>query len=516
MSRILARQGAGDFAIKAEKGESLLDALRRSGLDFPAPCGGNGKCGKCRVEIDAGGRRESVLACRYRIDGDISLYLPEQSGGEICREGKQVDITYKAGHESGRHGLGAAVDIGTTTLAVRLYDLEQGRELGSRGAWNSQSPFGADVISRCQYIMERDDGLELLKERIQSQIFAMIGELAADCGRAGEKPEELFAAGNTVMEHIFLGLSPAGMAVTPFRPISLFTEREPVYIRNIKTFLSPCVAAYVGGDITAGLLSSGLWDREGLNLFLDVGTNGEMALGGREGFVCCAVASGPAFEGAGISCGMPSTTGAIAEVKWTEKGFEAEAIGGGEAKGLCGSGLISLLALLLELGAVDEWGRLLPPEEAPEELRPWLSEDDNGNGCFHLTGKVYLSAGDVRQLQLAKAAVAAGIEVLTEELGICAGDIGGAYIAGGFGSHLDLRAAAAIGMLPEELADRAEALGNSALGGAAMALLDTDSREELYRIQEKCRYIELTGDARFNRAFPAHMTFGKEDELEWN
>lgn len=530
MARLTIWADGRALPMEVEAGALLSDALLHSGHRPDMPCGGRGRCRKCRVqasgalsplsaaELDAlspAEREAGVrLACCTRILGDARVTAAGDGAvTQICTQGEaraveRLDPMFAA--------LGAAVDIGTTTLAVRLYDLEQGRELGSRGAWNSQSPFGADVISRCQYIMERDDGLELLKERIQSQIFAMIGELAADCGRAGEKPEELFAAGNTVMEHIFLGLSPAGMAVAPFRPISLFTEREPVYIRNTKTFLSPCVAAYVGGDITAGLLSSGLWDREGLNLFLDVGTNGEMALGGREGFVCCAVASGPAFEGAGISCGMPSTTGAIAEVKWTEKGFEAEAIGGGEAKGLCGSGLISLLALLLELGAVDEWGRLLPPEEAPEELRPWLSEDDNGNGCFHLTGKVYLSAGDVRQLQLAKAAVAAGIEVLTEELGICAGDIGGAYIAGGFGSHLDLRAAAAIGMLPEELADRAEALGNSALGGAAMALLDTDSREELYRIQEKCRYIELTGDARFNRAFPAHMTFGKEDELEWN
>lgn len=512
MSRILARQGDRDFEFQAKNGENLLEVLRRGGLELPAPCGGNGKCGKCRVELDCGRGRESVLACQYKIDGDIRVYLPEQGGGEICREGKEVDIT----HTAGRHGLGAAVDIGTTTLAVKLFDLAAGRELGSLGAWNSQSPFGADVISRCQYIMEHEDGLELLKQRVQGQVFELVRELMLRSGRQEDGLEELFAVGNTVMEHIFMGLSPAEMAVAPFRPASLFTGREPVYIKNINTVLAPCAAAYVGGDIMAGLLSSGLWERDGLNLFLDIGTNGEMALGGREGFVTCSVASGPAFEGAGISCGMASMPGAVAAVKWTENGFETDVIGGGEARGLCGSGLISLLALLLELGAVDEWGRLLPPEEAPEELRAWLDEDENGNGCLHLTDKVYLTAGDVRQLQLAKAAVAAGIEVLMEELGTDAGEIGGVYIAGGFGSHLDVKAAAAIGMLPEELADRADALGNSALGGAAMALLDRDSREELYRIQEKCRYIELSGDARFNRAFPEHMIFGKEDEPEWN
>ena len=516
MSRILARQGDRDFEFQAKNGENLLEVLRRGGLELPAPCGGNGKCGKCRVELDRGRGRESVLACRYIVDGELKVFLPEQEGGEICREGRQVDITLRTGHTGGRHGLGAAVDIGTTTLAVKLFDLEQSLELGSLGAWNSQSPFGADVISRCQYVMEHEDGLELLKQRVQGQVSELVRELMLRSGRRDDSLEELFAVGNTVMEHIFMGLSPAGMALAPFKPASLFTEREPVSIDNIMTWVAPCAAAYVGGDILAGLLSSGLWDREGLNLFLDIGTNGEMALGGRACFVTCAVASGPAFEGAGISCGMASMPGAVTAVKWTEDGLETEVIGGGEAKGLCGSGLISLLALLLELGAVDESGWLLPPEEAPEELRPWLREDDRGNGCLYLSDRVYLTAGDVRQLQLAKAAVAAGIEVLMEELGIGAGDIGRVYIAGGFGSHLDVKAAAAIGMLPEELADRAEALGNSALGGAAMALLDMDSREELYRIQEKCRYIELSGDARFNRAFPEHMTFSKEDELEWN
>lgn len=511
MSRILTHQGPECFEITGDRGENLLEILRRRGIVLPAPCGGNGKCGKCRVEIERRGCRESVLACRYSLDEDISLYLPEQSGGEICREGKQVDII----HKTGGCGLGAAVDIGTTTLAVKLFDMARGRELGSCGAWNSQSPFGADVISRCQYVIEHEDGLELLKERIQSQVFALIRELTDNSGREGEVPEELFIAGNTVMEHIFAGLSPAGLALAPFKPVSLFTEREPVYIKNVKTYFAPCAAAYVGGDIIAGLLSCGLWNRDGTNLFLDIGTNGEMALGGRDGFVCCAVASGPAFEGAGISCGMASMPGAVTAVKWKGNGFYLEVIGGGEPKGLCGSGLISLLALLLELGAIDGGGWLLPPEEAPEKLHAWLSEDEKGNGCFHLTQDVYLSAGDVRQLQLAKAAVAAGIEVLMDELGTDAGDIDRVYIAGGFGSRLDVRAAADIGMLPQELADKAEVLGNSALSGAAMALLDMDSREELYRIQKKCRYIELSGDARFNRAFPAHMMF-KEDELEWN
>ena len=180
------------------------------------------------------------------------------------------------------------------------------------------------------------------------------------------------------------------------------------------------------------------------------------------------------------------------------------------------NGLNKLLALLLEKGLVDETGWLLPPEEAPAGYEKWLSEDENGNGCFHLCQEVFLSAADVRQLQLAKAAVAAGIQVLLEEAGLTAGEIDRVYLAGGFGAHLDPQAAAAIGMLPEELAGKTVSVGNSALAGAAMALLDGQSRAAMDEIQSKCKYIELSGDSRFNRAFPQHMMFCEEDELEWN
>lgn len=512
MSRILARQGDRYFELWAEKGEILLEALRRGGVELSAPCGGNGKCGKCRVEIHCRGGRESVLSCRYAVERDLEIYLPERSGGSICAQGDTVYITTNPG----RSGLGAALDIGTTTLVMKLFDLADGRELGTGSAWNCQAAFGADVISRCQYVMEHGDGLKLLREGIRAQALSMAAGLAEKAGRAGEPLKELYIAGNTVMEHIFMGLSPAGLAVAPFRAETLFTGGEAISLDGIQCFASPCAAAYVGGDVMAGLLSSGLWQRDGLNLFLDIGTNGEMALGGRDGFACCSVASGPAFEGAGIGCGMASIDGAVTAVKWNGQGFEKEVIGGGEAGGLCGSGLISLLALLLELGAVDGTGRMLPPEEAPDKLRPWLSEDENGNGCFRLTERVYLSAGDVRQLQLAKAAVAAGIEVLTGSMGIEAENIDRVYIAGGFGSHLDTRAAAAIGMLPGELAEKTVVLGNSALSGAAMALLDMESRARLDEIQAKCRYIELSGDTRFNRAFPMYMMFTEEDEPEWN
>ena len=512
MSRILAFQGENSFALEAAAGEPLLEVLRRGGVPLSAPCGGTGKCGKCRAEIARDGKRESVLACQYRVEGDCTVFVPELAGGSICTQGAEESLPLTPG----RHGLGAAVDLGTTTVAVRLYDLADGSLLGTDSAWNAQAAFGADVISRCQYVMEHEDGLALLRESIRDQVFSLAGGLIRAAGREEGELSELYIAGNTVMEHIFMGLSPVGLAVAPFRAESLFTGEEAKQIRGVKTWAAPCAASYVGGDIMAGLLSTGLWQKPGVSLFLDVGTNGEMALGGREGFVCCAVASGPAFEGAGISCGMASTPGAVANVCWAADGPELTVIGGGEAKGLCGSGLIKLLALLLEKGLVDETGWLLPPEEAPAGYEKWLSEDENGNGCFHLCQEVFLSAADVRQLQLAKAAVAVGIQVLLEEAGLTAGEIDRVYLAGGFGAHLDPQAAAAIGMLPEELAGKTVSVGNSALAGAAMALLDGQSRAAMDEIQKQCKYIELSGDSRFNRAFPQHMMFCEEDELEWN
>ena len=512
MSRILAYQGDHCFELESAAVETLLETLRRGGVQLSAPCGGGGKCGKCRVELQQDGRRESVLACQYRAEGDCTVYVPALAGGSICTEGQERTPSFTPG----RSGLGAAVDIGTTTVAVRLYDLADGSLLGTDSAWNAQAAFGADVISRCQYVMEHEDGLALLRDGIRDQIFSMVGGLIRAASREESGLSELYIAGNTVMEHIFMGLSPVGLAVAPFRAESLFPGGEAKQIQGVKTWAAPCAASYVGGDIMAGLLSTGLWQKEGVSLFLDVGTNGEMALGGREGFVCCAVASGPAFEGAGIRCGMASTPGAVSDVRWDGAEPELTVIGGGEAKGLCGSGLIKLLALLLEKGLVDETGWLLPPEEAPAGYEKWLSEDENGNGCFHLCQGVFLSAADVRQLQLAKAAVAAGIQVLLEEAGLTAGEIDRVYLAGGFGTHLDPQAAAAIGMLPEELAGKTVSVGNSALAGAVMALLDGQSRAAMDEIQSKCKYIELSGDSRFNRAFPQHMMFCEEDELEWN
>ena len=349
-------------------------------------------------------------------------------------------------------------------------------------------------------------GLPELSRRIREQIWALVSDALARSGRTPGTLREITLAGNTVMQHLFAGYSVRGIAAAPFRPETLFAAPGDETLHGVPVHFAPCVAGYVGGDITAGLLAAGLAELPGENLFLDIGTNGEMALGGRGGFVCCAVASGPAFEGAGITCGMPGVDGAISRVRY-DRGFLYDVIGGGEPKGLCGSGLLDLTAVLLRLGVIAPGGRLLPPEDAPMPLRRYLTRDDDGNGRFHLTPEVSLTAADVRNLQLAKAAVAAGIRVLLQQRGIAPEQVDGVYLAGGFGSYLDPESAMAIGMLPRACAGKLHTLGNTALAGAAALTLDPAQWQRIGNISRACDYLELSGRADFAAAFTDDLSF---------
>ena len=515
MSSIFIEQGPQSIRLDACDGELLIDALRRGRVALQAPCGGMGKCGKCRVTLLDGQGQRTVLACQTRVQGDLhlSIALPDEPGGLICTDAPASAAAFFPA--DGRSGYGVAVDLGTTTVAVQLLDLSSGRVLGETGAWNAQASYGADVITRTQYVMEHENGLDVLCGVIWRQIFEHVDALCRAHLPPGETIKELFLAGNTIMQHIACGLSPASIAAAPFAPQTLFLRQAPFDRQGVAVRCAPCVAGYVGGDIVAGLLCSGVSAREGRSLYLDIGTNGEMALGGRDGFLCCAVATGPAFEGAGISCGTASVQGAVAHVSWKQGAPLLDIVGGGPPKGICGSGLIDTLALLLDLGIVDGSGRLLPPDEAPFGFEDWLGEDDNGNGIFYLTRDhaLFLSAGDVRALQLAKAAVAAGIHVLLQKAGISVGEVDTLYLAGGFGVHMNAQSAARIGLLPKELLAKVVCLGNASLSGARQALLQRKAEAALGRIAQSCTYLELSGNCAFNRAFPEHMIFDEEDAL---
>ena len=508
---ITIKTASGRRTLPAREGDTLLDVLRAGGVSVSAPCGGNGSCGQCRVLCDG----KSVLACQTPAVPGCTVEIRELSGGAIAGAENAADPVPGAGNSRPASKLpatlAAAVDLGTTTVVTELLNLEDGRSLGIASAWNAQAAFGADVITRCQYCMEHPDGLQELKRVIRDQIHGLIRSLGAEPADL----KTLFIAGNTVMQHLYAGISPAGIAVAPFRPAVFFTGDEP---RETGVRYAPCVAGYIGGDITAGLLAAGLRHSGKRALFLDIGTNGEMALCGEDGFLGCAVASGPAFEGVGIACGMPGITGAVSHVRWDGEKPEYDVVGNAAPRGLCGSGLIDLLARLLEKRLISGSGRLCAPDEAPEGYEKYLGEDEKGNGIFYLTEdrSVYLTAGDVRKLQLAKAAVAAGIAVLLKEAQLTAEDLDALYLAGGFGTYMDIRSAAAIGMFPACLTERAVLLGNSSLTGAAMALLRPEAEKELEEIRDSFRYLELSGNADFNEEYPEQMFFYEEDDDEWN
>lgn len=495
----------GSRTLTARPGETILSALRRAGLSAPeAPCGGNGLCKKCLVTVEGLGR---VLACRTPVTAGCTVLLPEEDAGAvIVSGGAAAEFPLSPGA-----GLGAAVDIGTTTVVVHLYDLPSGALLGTKSGVNCQRPFGADVLSRVQYIMGRADGLARLTGAIRAQLRAFLEELCARAGRDMAELSQVTVAANTVMEHLYAGLSPASIAAAPFTPLSLFGESaggEAFGLgRQTQVYLTPAVAGYVGGDMTAGLLASGAYRAERPVLFLDVGTNGEMALGSAStGFLCCAAAAGPAFEGAAISQGMAAADGAVSRVELADGVVTVSVLGGGTARGVCGSGLVDALAVMRKLGAVDETGRLLPPDEAPEPARPYL-EEDGGEVRFRLTGGVSVTEKDVRQLQLAKAAIAAGIRTLLDEAGLTEDDVAVLYLAGGFGNYIRRESAAAIGLLPPSLLGRIVSVGNSAGQGAAAVLLSQQARAALTDLSARCRYVELSGHKRFNEHYIECMMF---------
>lgn len=474
-----------------EAGTVLLEFLRMHGYALSAPCGGKGKCGKCTVLLaDAEGERK-IAACSYVLQRDCKVFLPDGSADFSWNDAVAFETSFKA-----REGLGAAVDLGTTTVAVSLFNRMDGRCLGAMSRWNAQQSFGADVISRIGFCIEQDKGLETLTNLIRDQILQMLEELCRGKGSELREVKEIFVAGNTVMQHIFAGISPESIAAAPFIPKSYFDEEKAYDLNGIPVHFSPCAAGYVGGDILAGILSTELDGSCEKTLLIDIGTNGEMVFGNKDGFVSCAVASGPAFEGAGIQCGMAAAKGAISEVRLGDDGLCFHVLDGGEAKGICGSGILDLVACLLELGYIDETGRL---------------EGDDGSDRFYLTEDVYITQKDIRQIQLAKAAVAAGIELLMKEEHVDVGDIEKVTLAGGFGNRLRAESAVRIGMLPRELLGKIQGIGNASLSGAQAALLNPEERDRLKNIKKKCRYIELSSNPDFNDCFIENMSFPEDD-----
>ena len=505
-------------AIPANAEESLLAALRAAGYTEPdAPCGGKGNCKKCLVTVSGRVRSvedgavhdaadETLLACRYCPAGECTVTVRAKEQMNVVTHGSG-DLA------GGGEGLGFAVDIGTTTVAAFLYDLKTGKRLGAHGGRNAQRSYGADVISRITCCS--DGKLPEMRDAIRKQLCDFAKELCASSGRDVHEIRRASIAGNTVMEHLFTGLDPTNIGVAPFTPESLFGDVWdaktvlPGLGIDAPVYLCPCVAGYVGGDITAGLLASGGDRADGLWLYIDIGTNGEMALGNANGWMSCATAAGPAFEGAEIACGMDGSPGAIDKVTAEDGDLVTHVIGEGKAVGLCGSGLIDAVSALLTVGEITEAGRMLPPDEAPEKIRRRVFRREDGTLAVMLQDGVFIAAQDIREVQLAKSAIRAGAETLLQLQGKTAADITSLVIAGGFGSFMDKRSALHIGLLPQVPIGKIVHVGNAA-GAGAVLTLTAQGEADLAAFSETCAYLELSSSQEFNENYLEYMAFGED------
>ena len=419
---------------------------------------------------------------------------------------------------------GIAFDLGTTTVVATLLDLSTGTPLAVASMLNKQQPFGADVITRISAIMMEPTALGTLA-RLAHETLA---ELTTDvCTQAGVDPAEVCEvamAGNATMTHIALGIDPEPLGVAPFimaarqLPEVLAADLGlPVHPRA-RAFPFPAFGAYVGGDITAGLIASGMDRDSRVRLFVDIGTNCEIVLGNRDWLLATAAPAGPAFEGAAIRCGMRAADGAIEVVSMTPDGLELGVIGDAEPAGLCGSGLVDAVASLVSVGLLDGSGRFVPEDDAAT-LAPGLAGRLTTIGkervfVLHWRGEpgdvaqsIYLSQRDVRELQFAKAAIATGWQILLEEAGLAPGDIQQVLLAGSFGSYLSPGNAIRLGLVPKLPVLRVVSAGNVAGEGAKMALLSVRERAGALALQEEVRYVELSDRTDFNDAFVDQLQF---------
>lgn len=520
---------------------TILEYCRSHGIaGIETPCGGKGTCGKCKVTVTKPYYKD-VLACQTKICDGMEIIV---GGGTITGVGTDMNeakvsasdnmvvlVDRKSdmqenpvsvyGNHSSNAGTLAACDIGTTTVVCYLIDKETGQIIAVRSGANPQRSFGADVLSRIDAAARADDndkangGLQMMQSQIVSLLNGWISDMLMECGRT--KVCLFSVAGNTVMCHLLMGISPEKLGRAPFMPDEYFArEFNPLDIglENCQTMIIfPAVSGFVGGDITAGMMETVNCNE--LTLYLDIGTNGEMALGKGDRYVCCATAAGPAFEGAQIEMGMPASRGAVDKVWLEGRRIKYSVIGNDRPVGLCGSGLIDALAILLKAGIIDENGTILSGQELPILFRSYVFEVEAEDAAqstesslaVHIAPGVYITQEDIRKLQLAKGAIAAGIDILFKEYGCKPCDLDILTFAGGFGNYIDKASAAAIGLFPPELLDRAKEVGNAAGNGAVSAALSQEAWERALDISGKMRYIELASYPHFNEMYVEHMNF---------
>lgn len=583
----------GKHEVFVKKGTRLLDAAFQAGISVDAPCGGRGKCGKCKMEVLEGATEGICFGCQTLVECDMTVRILREQNEErilsdplkqeipadsdlevleviiepICPgeaesvwERLKKEIQKKTGRIELKTDISVltglyrtllegeyrvfvvlyenylldvcvekpsamlfAVDIGTTTLVGYLLDGNTGNLCSTVSEMNPQCRYGADVITRAAYV--RENGNREMTACIRSCISSMLIEAAKQAGVSPENVYVTVLAGNTCMHHLFLGLSPESLVHAPYSPV--IRERMEGRLREFLTsgasggrlkFL-PNIAGFVGADTAACLLACGFKEEQELTLLMDIGTNGELVLGNKYRSAACSTAAGPAFEGAKITCGMRGANGAIDHVYMKDGTLTYSVLGNKEPQGICGSGLMDLMSILVEYGFVDSMGMLRSEEELvlkEAENNRWRLLGEGINRKFLLYGNgeeeasVYVTQKDIGEIQLAKAAMAAGIQILCMHMGVSIKDIKKVLIAGAFGNYMKPHSACRIGLIPAELEDKIIMKGNAAGAGAMMAAKNRAYWEDCLNLTDGIEFVELAAEEEFSDLFVEELAFQTE------
>jgi len=538
------------------EGTALVEAARTAGIRVESPCGGAGRCGKCKMKVSAehqdnlvltalgplseDERRDGfVLACHAFVKGDLQaeFVAEEPASTNILSSGKQVDTNLdtpickifledknitqvrfdglpkveERGDTTGRC-CGAAIDIGTTTLVAALIDLNTGKELGAASSLNPQVVFGHDVLSRIRCAAD-PDGLMKLHDAIVRELDRMLAVMARRGRIEPAHIYELVLSGNTCMLHLAAGVDPRSLGRYPYTPV--LKGGECIAVRDVgfslpdaaRVYFPPIISGFVGADITAGIIATGLHREPGIVLFIDIGTNGEMVLSMNGRLMATSTAAGPAFEGMNIACGMRAADGAVEKFSIGDDGrVSVGIIGGTKPAGICGSGLVDIVGEFVSHGVLDRNGRFSKNGRMPDLVRERMSFE-NGKPIFLISDEVFLTQQDIRQVQLAKGALRSGIDILLDGNGLKYSDVDQVLIAGAFGFHLRTKNLVRIGILPGELEAKIDLVGNTSKTGARALLLDRSLRREALRIVDRVDVIELANEPGFERTFIHNLAF---------
>ena len=498
----------------------IADLLGLHHLPLDLPCGGRGTCRQCRViargalspltaeeqeslteqEIESGVR----LACLTTVEGAAEITISSAAAMEVIETAGETP-SYPTDPPEGEYG--AAVDIGTTTLVVSLYRLGEREPLGTLCRKNPQGAFGADVISRIGKAVEGKG--EALFAAVSGALDGMLRVLTARCRVDPSSVASVVVTGNTAMLYLLARESPEPLSHSPFTMTRPFGQALPASklglccLGDTPVYLPRCMSAFVGADITCAVLAGRVLEQEGTTLLVDIGTNGEMALNYKGTLYCCSTAAGPAFEGAGIRMGLNAVRGAVDGVTLSGGEIRCTTIGNTEPAGICGSGLIDAVAVLLKAGIIDETGAVQDEGHAYSDR---VTELD-GEPAVRLAGKVLLTQEDIRKVQLAKSAICAGLKTLIGHVGLASEQVDRLLIAGGFGRHIRLENAGAIGLIPPELCGKARAIGNAAIAGAAMILQNREYPSSTAAFAEKAVTVELATNPQFMDYYVEGMLF---------